>query len=612
MAVRNRKPEGPQPIRTYGLPLTPEQFAQKVGRPPAQLDYEMAAFRYRWPIEKGALPRFEHFKNICRILWPAMIWHPWMETGIEAMCNEQFVSLAGCASSTKTCMFVTYSLVWWLCAPECSTVILTSTTKGLIRKRAWPWLIKLYSSIPGERIGSLVDSKTTLQARKGDDLNAIFAIAVRDGSTAKAMAGIQGIHNKRILVGVDEATDTPQAIFDVAVNLIAGCTDFGFCAIGNPASHFDPHGKFSEPKGGWNSVSVDSDEWETVPQINGKTGKCIHFDATKSPNITLGETRYSFLPTQSLLESQRKTLGSDSPLLWKYGRGFWAPEGIVRTVVSESLLLKHEVFGKYVWSGGRKTKLSFCDPAFGGGDRAVLRFGEMGEAANGTTGLELTDRVLLQIRLHEKEPVHYQLARQIKEHCESHGVSPSHFGLDSTGEGGGLADILSREWSSEIIRVEFGGKPSDRMVSNEDRRPAFEAYDRKVTEIWFTVKELICSGQLKGLDQYAADDFCKRMWRDKGRKIEIEPKSKAKLTGDAEETGTWGMKQRVGRSPDDGDSVGGICQVAVHHGLIVKLQGATIRTNDSWMKVALKMDEVYHDQVEVGSAISQFALDDIE
>ena len=59
------------------------------------------------------------------------------------------------------------------------------------------------------------------------------------------------------------------------------------------------------------------------------------------------------------------------------------------------------------------------------------------------------------------------------------------FALDSTGEGGGLASIFQREWSPEILCVEFGGRPSKHPVSQTNPKRADQEYDRRVTELWF-------------------------------------------------------------------------------------------------------------------------------
>lgn len=521
-----------------------------------------------------------------------------MEAQCEAFCNEQWVGIAGCAGSSKTTSAVVYGFFWWLCGMSDSAVVLTSTTKGDIRKRAWYWVQKLYTSIQGPRIGHMVDSQMMLQGVKADGRHCICAIPVREGSTAKAVARIQGYHPDRLLIIIDEATDTPEAIFDSFPNLISTPWDFQVITLGNPNSKFDPFGKFCEPKDGWNSVNVETDEWETIPQLNMKPGKVLHFDAERSPNILTGSVQYRHLPHLQRLEAMRKRLGENSPQFYKFWRGFWCPEGIIQTVLTESLLSMTKSVGamsKHIFTGGLVFNIAGLDPAFNGGDRAVLRFAKVGVLENGSLGIQLTDREQLNISAKSDVPIHYQIVQQVKWHCSERGVTPDRFGLDSTGEGGGLADIFSREWGSDVNRIEFGGKPSDDRVSNEDDRMACEVYDRRVTELHFTIKELVTAGQLRGVNAREASDVCNRLWRMKGRKIEIEPKTKRKTSGDAEESSNFGFKERMGRSPDDGDALAVLCATAKRCGVTVKLQGKTSIAADNWMAQARKFDSVYTD-----------------
>jgi hypothetical protein len=102
------------------------------------------------------------------------------------MCEHQWVSWTGCAASGKTFASALYSLVWWLADPLHSSVILTSTTAKMIRKRAWANIQTLWRTSNGQFPGNMVDSKTTLQSVKGDDKAAIFAVAVLDGSTSNS------------------------------------------------------------------------------------------------------------------------------------------------------------------------------------------------------------------------------------------------------------------------------------------------------------------------------------------------------------------------------------------------------------------------------------------
>ena len=607
--AKAKEPPPPVPLNSYGFAFKGDPAKAN------QLVFERTAFARRQPIEKGGLPRYDHFRNICKILWPWIVWNPWMEKQAETFCNYQFVGVPACASASKTTTGIIYAVTWWLADPDNSTVILTSTTGKMIRRRGWPWVQKLYATIPGPRVGSMLDSQTTWRSKKTDDKSAIFAKAVKDGNTQKALADIAGMHNKRVLLLIDEATDTPEAVFEAIGNLMSGDTDFQCICLGNPSTRFDPFGVFCEPKDGWTSVDVETDEWETTPKF-GKPGICVRFDAEKSPNIIEGKNIYKHIPTKESVEGARSQYGESSPRYWQMYRGMWAPEGINQTVLTESILMAHDAFGKHTWVGGTEKNIAALDPAFGGGDRAQLQFAKRGEITTGGSGIQLTERIPLTINTKDlTKPVHYQLADQVKEHCAKRGVLPENFGLDSTGEGGGLADIISREWSPMIHRVEFGGAPPERAITNENNRPANEVYDRQCSYLWFSIKELVVARQLKGIDATVAQQFCNRRWRMKGRKIEIEPKtaptSANSNTAEGAKT-NWGFKQFYGRSPDEGDAVATLCEVARRTGLIVKSIGVTARVSENWFKKVQELDTVYQDNNdEMISQGSMYAMEDI-
>lgn len=542
------------------------------GHPVSSLEVELYAFRLGLGPDEGGLGRYEHFKNAANLIWPEIIWNPWLERQLESLCENDWVSWTGCAASGKTYASSIYALIWWLSDPTHSSVILSSTTAKMIRKRAWANIQQLWRTSNGQFPGNMVDSKTTLQATKGDDKNAIFAIAVLDGSTSKAVANIQGIHSERILAIVDEATDTPEAAFEATANLSKGCKTFQFLAIGNPHSTLDEHGRFSEPVDGWDSVGIETDEWAT------KRGVCLRFDGMRSPNIEAGKTKWDFLITQEQIDASLKYEGENSPRFWKYTRGMWSPEGVCKTVLSETMCHKYRVNGTHIF--GRKSHIiAGLDPAFGG-DRCVLRFAKYGDLRNGLMGVEFTDIVYIQLNTQSSEPIHFQIAKQVKEACVSRGCEPQHLAVDATGEGGGLCDILHKEWSSQIRRVEFGGKASQLPTTQEDPRPSHEAYANRVTELWFSVREWVIREQVKGLDHETIIEFCQRMFDDEKRKIVVERKVD--------------MKGRTGQSPDLADAAALIVEMARNLGagrLNIKAED-----DKEWEALSLKYDKIYNEE----------------
>ena len=418
----------------------------------------------------------------------------------------------------------------------------------------------------------MVDSKTTLQAIRGDDKHAIFAIPVLDGATSKSVANIQGIRSPRTMVIVDEATDTPEAAFEACSNLQKGTTEFKFLAIGNPHSKFDQHGRFATPKSGWSGISIEDEEWET------ERGVCLRFDGMKSPNVLAGKTKYSFLISDDQVRQAQKYDGEDSPKFWKYTRGMWSPEGVCKTVLSENLVEKYRVMFPAVFVK-KSHMMAGLDPAFNGGDRCVIQLGRYGDFDNGKMGISLEGNEIIQIDAKSSEPVHFQIASRVRAICEENNVKPEHLAIDATGEGGGLCDILAKTWNPSIQRVEFGGKASDRPVSPEDHRKSSDVYANKVTELWFSVRQWVINEQLRGMHHEAVIEFCARMFDDEKRMTIIERKVD--------------MKARTGQSPDFADAITLVVEMAR------RLGGYASATRQrgglsNWDQLVKDCDSVYH------------------
>lgn len=498
--------------------------------------------------------RLFHLKQVIAMCWPDRIWHDWTERRMDGLDRYDFVSWAGAASTGKTDDAALYAMAWWLSDPLNSTVILTSTTAGMIRKRAWSSIQRLYWGFcaDNKRLGlqkyifpgDLLDSVMTLRAQfpdgRKDHKSALFAKAVKEGNTSKAAADIQGIHNRRILVIIDEATETPPAIFDVLPNLMAGAKEFQLIVIANPASRLDQHGRFSEPLKGWNSVGIDDEEWETVVQLNGKPGLCQRFDGEKCPNVIEPRAEYRFLMSRNVLEGYRSKLGPRDPRFWKWARGFWPPSGTCITVMDELDVMQHGGMDKVTYLT-RRTAVAGLDPGFGGDD-CVLVLGSVGDV-QGISGsvIQIEQEVIVQSDATSKESVDYQIAHQVMALCKAANVRPENFACDSTGTGRGVFAVLHEEWSNRIKRVEFGGAASNLPAAEDDTRPGKEVYDRRVTELWFSARTLLRSGRLKGLSLEIVREFTNRTYDTKRDMVRIQTKEE--------------MRGQYGRSPDHADAV---------------------------------------------------------
>lgn len=464
---------------------------------------------------------YGHAVVLCNLLFrqkgrEVFEWHPDLETALEEYCRlgptlETLVT--GPASGGKTFGAALYAFLFWLCNPRDSGVLVCSTTMRGLKQRLWGDIRKLYLSVAPIIGGNIVDSQTCIQTSKGEMKRGIFGIAVAEGNETKALGRIIGFHPPRLLVIVDELTDVSWAIVEACTNLSTGKKKFHFIGIGNASSIFDAHGKMCEPQEGWNSVTVETDRWTTL-----RGGICLHFDAFKSPNVVAGRIIYKFLVTPEDIRKTVSEYGDNSPQMWRMRRGFWCPEGNVNTVLSEPLIKNHMCMLKAQWDSGYEVYAGL-DPAGSGGDRIILRFGKAGKDASQKDVLELSDIVVIKpdATKFNIRPLEYQIADAVKKECTARNVPPQRFGMDITGAGAGLAAIISEEWGYGFHRTHFASRPSDLPAGQNDLRPCSEVYFDKVTELWYSMRNIVTSFQLKGLDAETAVEFCSRRYTSEGK-----------------------------------------------------------------------------------------------
>jgi len=550
--------------------------------PMSETDIEWNAFRLgiKPPIGRG---KERHFWQAAVLSWPELSIgigrdrkysnrvNPWLVDCITAFCSEEFavyrgetvfrsIVLTGCGGAGKTQAAGLYAVGWWGCSPHNSIAILTSTTKEMIRHRIWP-VIQHYrngleNTMTGRKweLGHMLDSQTTLQATKGDYKHAIFALAVAHGETQKALHNLKGMHAERILLVVDEANGTPEAIFEAIPNLRKGCHDFTVIIIGNPTTRLDSHGRAAEPADGWKSVGMNSKQWRTraVPEWQLESGVCIRFDGVESPNVKAGKNIYPYLYNQENWQAAQNHVGTFA--YWSQDRGMWPPEGMSNTVFNEMLIERCGAIDQFTFVGPT-TLIAFLDSGFGG-DACVLQFGELGDIG-GKMGLQLTDWLDVPISPEaEAHDVDYQIARRTIEECRNRGITPSCFGVDATGIGRGVGAIIAAEWSPSIHYTAWGAAPSERSSAQNDGRPAREVYTTFVGEIWFGAREGMESGQVKGFSSQAIMEFCSREYEMRGKMFRIERKEE--------------MKKRMRYSPDHADAVSGCVEVARRNGLEIQ------------------------------------------
>jgi hypothetical protein len=546
-------------LQTYGLDVS--KFPKVT-----QLEIELLMVANHDPSRFSGLSRGQHIKHCIGMLWPDVMtrWNDWNELALWAWTNHNEIGVTGCAAAGKTFTFTLLSLVEYLAKPMGTRVALTSTTVPSLRGRIWAEMMKFVRPIYPLFGLNLVDSQTKIQFEKGDDRSAIIALAVDSGAVEQAVGKLQGVHLPRMVILVDEAAQTNPAVFSARANLEVGTDFYHFIAIANASSMFDPHGLFCEPKMGWGSIQDDDEFWET------KSGVCVRFDGLKSPNIKAGRTIYPYLFGQDNVDTIRKNFGEGSLEWSSYCRGMWGRGGLRNTLIDSSLIEAGKARETVIWKGGDIINIAALDPAFTmDGDDCILRFAQIGTDAEGTTIMNLTDVVRLNLIDDVNMPIFYQIADQTINELIRRKIKPENFALDATGAGAGIADIISQRWQSGFHRVSFGGSATDEPISVDDPRPAKQVYANRVSQLWGRIKVLIMSQSIRGLEDQTARELCARIYALKNEKTLLESKKDLK-------------KRTKGNSPDRADALALLCEVFTNQYGLLNASGRNGVDNGDW------------------------------
>jgi hypothetical protein len=485
--------------------------------------------------------RYQHFRQFCQLAFPHTFeFQDWSARATEDFCSNEQTAICGCTTSSKSTSAGLYGLTFYLCNTAQTAVIIVSNTIKGAKMRIWKSVSAYFSEFvrktgynESRMLGSPVPSICPLLANsQRDEGHGIHIIGVGEGDLETQINKVKGFHAKRILLIGDETDSITQAVPDSRANLRSGTKEFQCIWLGNRPSMFNPLGKLMEPSPG-KPVTVSHKSWLSTTGV-----KCLRFDAWDSPNLR-DNNKWTGIVRQCDIDSAVRDAGSpNAPIIWIMYRGLEPPEGADNTICSEAMISRFRCRDKVKWHSSFITS-AMLDPGFGG-DPCIYRTFKRGLSLN----LEETDHSLLKLRVMLDEviqipinaddpnnPAEYQIARKVQELNQSRSIPPDEFVIASTGTGRGAAAVLKREYSQLIHTCEEGGAPSDSITSDQDPTPAKERYDRRITELCFSIKLFIEADMIRGLDEKTAAQLCSRLHDLKGRKISVEKKEDMKSRG---------------------------------------------------------------------------------
>lgn len=538
---------------------------------------------------------FQHYRNAMSLLWPKDDHHRWSDLILREYCDNEILVILGCSDSSKTWTISKIILVDYWAFPD-ETLWLVSTTEGRgAELRIWGCIKDLFNKAR-ERFDWLAGNPIDyLKCITSDSISEDSARSLRrgcvivpckTGGTISGLAPYIGIKSPRLRHAGDEVAAMSDAFLNAYANWY-GKENFKGIMSGNFMEVDDPLGVASEPEGGWDSF-VDS----------GKTQKwksrfygamAIALDGRDSPNFDFpldqfGRNKYPYLIGKKKLEGVSKAKGEDS---WEWfsqcvgkpvkGMDIWR-------VISKDFCIQNRASEEVVWDSDAITKIYSLDPAYGGGDRCVGREIKFGKEANGGDVLDVGTPETIPIKINTGIDPEDQIAAFVKNRLSQLDIPPENCFYDSFGRGT-LGFAFSKVFAGKCpVPVDSGAQATNRPVrydlfikdevtKNQRLKRCDEHYKKFVTEMWFSVREVIDSQQMRGLDAETIREGCMRKFSlNNQNKREVEPKED--------------MKERLGKSPDYFDNLAIGVEGARQKGFKIQKLGVALTPEDKpdWMQ----------------------------
>lgn len=524
-----------------------------------QIELEFIRVGGRKTLRSGAtvgLGLFQHYRNAQSLCWPEDDHHRWSDLVLKGLVENDILVLMGASDSCKTYSVCRFALIDWWAFPNETLWLMTSTEVRGAELRVWGTLKKLYNrairrypSLPGrplESVHCITTDRIDEEQRIARAINTgcIF-VPCKKGSEQDAMSAFIGAKAPRLRHAGDESQFLAGVLN--AYSNWYGKKNFKGVISGNPVDLNDGLCRAAKPVEGW-TAWVDTgktQEWRS----SFYDAWVIALDGRDSPNFDYPQDQpahYEYLVGRKKLEGVARTHGKDSWQWFNQCVGKPKPGLVLNRVITEDFCRLHGAHDVAFWMGTARTWIYGLDPAYGGGDRCVGGVIEFGDGLDGKPILKVHPPEIIPINLNFNTPAEDQIAAFVKSRLQELKVPVENCFYDSFGKGT-LGFSFAQVFGSQTPRpVDFGQKATDRPVrhdlwveENGGRRlkRCDEEYSKFVTELWFSVREVIQGNQMRELPRDVMEEGCMReYYKVSGNRTEVEPKED--------------MKERLECSPD--------------------------------------------------------------
>lgn len=538
-----------------------------------------------------------HYYRLFRLFWPQEDEHRWEQESLRAILSNQFTSLMGCTGSAKTSTAAKFALCFYATWPKGTTILISSTDMRGLEMRVFGRIKELISNAKARYEwfpGNVIDSKKVVATDNIDDgdirnlRDSITCIPCMSSSGSFVGLGKYiGIHNARVMLIGDEFQLMHNSILESIPNLLNN-PYAKFIFLGNPLAQNDPLDKVSEPKEGWSSVGIPKKT--TLWRTKFMDGVCLNLPGLDSPNWDYPADqpdRFKYMVGRAKEKLVRESYGEGSVQYASQILGVRVQGLTARKVITKEVCEKFNAFRKPVWFNDDIKRIYSIDAAYGsvGGDLCMgghVEFGtEMEDGKAGKSIINIAEQKIIPVDPTSGAPPDDQIALFVRQECERLDIPPECVYFDGRTL---LMSAFARLWSPKCNPVDFGGRTTNRPVSLDmhvlDEETGVkrlklcnEHYSKFVTELWFSLRYAIESGQICGMTEEILNDATPREWKIvRSNLIEIESKSDT--------------RKRTGVSPDRTDQVVTAIEGCRRMGFQISKLSQTVKTKPtvSWLE----------------------------
>lgn len=582
--------------------------------PPHEIEREILfeAGRDQWAYESAyGKPYYQHFLTLMALLDENTDITPTIADATKVFCMSfshsiKVINLIGSQNAGKSAGSVRIAFCCFYIDPDFTSIYVANPFNNTAESTVWGDMLEMWDNLclthpheTKERSTSLFPKGFVYQDRY---ISAIPKLAkagfiklqdpkdeakFKGGKTKKSNEPHRGL----ILHIFDEINEVKSYAY---LNVLPNLSSQNFVCISsqNFKSEDDMGGLICEPVARWigdyrlyKELDVDRDHiWPSA-----FASMTLRFDGKRAANMQAGRVIYPYLFKQADWDRLAEQ-GTDSEAFFSQARSFPVRGQDENSVLSKAKISGSQYNDRWFTITGNHTRVAFCDPAFGGKDKALWGFAAFGPAAVVEGEGESSIKPLFHISHHfvtlklvkdavyngywldrmkavgidpetvivgSEVSVEDQIAIQCAELNTRHGISADNFGFDFSMR----ADIVSsmrKFLGFECKAFEYNLPPEGYKLESLNTTTTDYCKDR-VTELCYLTADLFNSRQFRG------GEYCETAITQLARTKTTTVLKKKKCQNKREY-----KSQQKQVSPDDRDVLIGLVGMAAARGMSTK------------------------------------------